>query len=488
MPLRRQTFPTRLVRAFRARIAARHPFRPGAPTPPVLFELDVRTLFAVLMVVLASAAVLLSLLYRLNPGVPGTREWALGMSLIAIGVALLFPRGMIPTIWSIAVANVLVLLGQACLAAGARRFTGRSPGWWLLGGVVLVFSLPTTLLHAEPESLTLRLIAISAGLGVLSFLVTHALAHDGLLRPTARNVVAGILFLHGFFALARALGAVWSPPGVTDLMQVGLGQAFYYFWSVLFALGSAAGLSVMVTERLRDTLEARIADLATAHRNTVAAMTEQRNFLTMVSHEFRTPLGIISASADVIACTNMAEDAEAIEEVRRIRRATERMDNLVGAFLADDWLDSMSATRRSADVDLVALLTDLAREFEVPLDAPKPRLPRIDADPYLLPVAFSALLDNARKYAHTRESVRLSCHRAGATAVVEVRDDGPGIAPGDVPRVFEKFYRASRTLQKPGGGLGLYFVRRIVNLHGGTVEIDQRSGTVFRVTLPLPKP
>lgn len=449
-------------------------------------DLDVRTLFAVLALVTATSAVLLAVLYRVNVTVPGAREWAVGMTALSVGLALLFLRGTISTVWSIAVGNLLIMAGHALMVAGSRLFRGRDPGWLVLGLLTVLFCLPTTVFHAAPDTLTLRLMAISGGIGVISLLGAHALARDGTFRLSGRAILAGAFFLHALVSLARVgLVAGNTSPAVTDLMSLSLSLGLYYLWGTLFALIFTVGAAVMVTERLRDTLKQRVDDLAAANARSRIALQEQRNFLTMVSHEFRTPLGIVSASADLIACNAAPDDTETADEVQRIRRATQRLGNLVDGVLADDWLESMSEQRRSEPLEVGAMLAGLAEEVEVRCETARSDPLFVDADPYLLPIAVSALLDNARKYGRTVAGVWISHRRDGDRVVIDVGDDGPGVPRTDEPRLFEKFYRAKTALHEPGGGLGLFLVRRIVTLHGGTVVIDQRAGTVFRITLAL---
>lgn len=449
----------------------------------VIPELDTRTLLAVLCMALALSSLALTLLYRLHRSLPGPRDWAIGMVAISVGVGLLYGRNVIPSFWSIAVANTLILVGHAFLVAGARRFLGRPAGWPLLAAFVVVFSLPIMIFYDAPEALGLRIISISMGMSFLALLGAWTIAHESRFPLNARQVVAGLLVLHGVINLARAAQSLLEPVLTTDIMQVGPSTSTFFVWAILFFFGMTAGLSVMVTERLRDMLRDRLAEQNAARCAAEAALQEQRNFLTMVSHEFRTPLGIMAASADLIACNLPADDQESAEELDRIHRASRRLANLVEGCLADDWLESVSQSRRSGELDVGAVLAELASEYNVVLHAAAHPV-RVDADPYLLPIAFSALLDNACKYARTPESVTLSYCQKGKTVEVAVRDDGPGIDPAEVSRLFEKFYRARRTQHKPGAGLGLHLVQRIVALHDGSVRLDQTHGTVFCVSLP----
>jgi len=451
----------------------------------VPFDLDIRTVLAVLCVLLALSSLVLGLLYRLHPSLPGPREWTVGMVMITIGVGLLFTRDAVPSFWSIAVANSLILAGHAFLVAGVRHFLGRPAGWFVLAPVAAACALPIVILHGVPEALGLRIVSISVGMSILAVLGAWTIGRGSRFRLNARHVVAGLFTLHGVINLTRILQGVSLPTGVTDMMQIGISTSAYFVWGIMFFFGTTAGLSVMVTERLRDMLQDRLAEQNAARRTAEAALQEQRNFLTMVSHEFRTPLGIMTASVDLIACNLPADDRESAEELDRIRRASRRLGNLVEGCLADDWLETMSQSRRSQALDVGDILADLASEYDVVLHTQAPKAVRVDADPYLLPVAFSALLDNACKYARTPGGVTLSYHQVGKTVEVAVRDDGPGIDPAEAPRLFEKFYRSHRTQHKPGAGLGLYLVQRIIALHDGGIRLDQVRGTAFLVTLPV---
>lgn len=450
----------------------------------MILNLDIRTLLAVLCVILALSSLVLGLLYRLHPSLSGPREWTIGMASIAVGVGLLFARDVIPPFWSIAVANSLILAGHAFLVAGTRYFLGRPPGWLVLVSVAAVCGLPIMILYDVPEALGLRIGSISIGMSVLAFLGTWTIARGSRFRLNARHVVAGLFALHGVINLMRMLQGLSLPTSVTDMLRIDISTSAFFVWAIMFFFSTTAGLSVMVTERLRDLLQDRLAEQNAARRAAEAALQEQRNFLTMVSHEFRTPLGIVAASVDLIACNLPAADGESAEEVDRIRRATRRLGNLVEGCLADDWMETMSQSRRSQALDVGDILADLASEYDVVLHVLAPKAVRVDADPYLLPVAFSALLDNACKYARTPGGVTLSYHQVGKTVEVAVRDDGPGVDPAEAPRLFEKFYRSHRTQHKPGAGLGLYLVQRIIALHDGGIRLDQARGTAFLVTLP----
>ena len=114
-----------------------------------------------------------------------------------------------------------------------------------------------------------------------------------------------------------------------------------------------------------------------------------------------------------------------------------------------------------------------------------PDLPLVAMDPVLIEQVLINLLDNALKYTPEGSPIEISASREADGVVVDVADRGPGLAPGDEQRVFEKFYR-SPTVPAPGSGLGLSICRGIMQAHGGRIVAANRpgGGAVFRFTLP----
>ena len=218
---------------------------------------------------------------------------------------------------------------------------------------------------------------------------------------------------------------------------------------------------------------------------------EQRNFLSMVSHEFRGPLAVIGAASDLLDIYSPSE-GEAREEVAKIIRAVRRMSELIDIFLADERLDSTSMPLRISDLDLGAIVTDLSQDMHpVPGRSPlritiEPPA-RIEADGTLLRIGIANLIDNALKFSPPGSPVELSITTDQDGATISVTDHGPGISREEQHLIFEKFYRSTKTDRVRGAGLGLYIVRRIVDLHHGRVTVDSRpgQGTTFTIWLPL---
>jgi signal transduction histidine kinase len=229
-------------------------------------------------------------------------------------------------------------------------------------------------------------------------------------------------------------------------------------------------------ETLRQANRRSEAALEAGHQS----MREQRNFLSMVSHEFRIPLAIIQASSQLLGLYGRDDD-EAQDEASKIGRAVRRLSDLIDVCLADDRIESSSWSLDIAQVDLGRLVSDLCedkrpfigdRTLSVLLERPMV----VAADATLLRIGVSNLIDNALKFSPPASPVEIRIGGDGEGAMLCVTDYGPGIALDEQPHIFEKFYRSTKSDRVKGAGLGLYIVRRIVDLHGGCIAVNSYPG------------
>ncbi|MHB1534478.1 MAG: sensor histidine kinase [Acidimicrobiales bacterium] len=219
-----------------------------------------------------------------------------------------------------------------------------------------------------------------------------------------------------------------------------------------------------------------------------ASSDAQRQFVADASHELRSPLAVLQATLEVALAhpdDSMwpAVAADAVEEARRLHRLVE--DLLLLARTGDT-----SQPNRMEPVDLDELVLSEGRRRRnrggpVALDLHRVSGGRVRGDRDQLARVVHNLLDNGYRHARSRVSVELSS--ADSTVLLVVADDGPGIAPADRARVFERFARLdeARSQDDGGTGLGLSIARGIVTAHGGTIEItDSPVGARFTVRLP----
>ena len=222
----------------------------------------------------------------------------------------------------------------------------------------------------------------------------------------------------------------------------------------------------------------------------------EKRFVSDASHELRAPLTAIQGNLELLERHPDAPAADREEAVGEASREARRLSQLVADLLALARADAGSAVRRQkVELDRIVLeaLTTarhLSRGQDVELAALEPAL--VEGDPDRLKELFLILLDNAIKYTSAGEQVILNLCRHDGSAEVTVRDTGVGIAPDDLPKVFERFYRAdpARTRDPGGTGLGLPIARWIAEAHGGEIELHSKpgQGTTVTVRLPLLRP
>lgn len=221
----------------------------------------------------------------------------------------------------------------------------------------------------------------------------------------------------------------------------------------------------------------------------------QRNFVSMASHEFRTPLAIIDGHAQrLISMRERLTADELAERARKVRstvaRMTQLIDNLIGsARLIDGGIDLYF---HPAQVDLAALVREvcnLQRELTPNtwiLERIKPQPLIVHGDASLLRQVFGNLLSNAVKYSPGGGLIQVTTLQEDAQITVAIEDCGIGIPDKDRERIFERYYRGSNTSGIVGSGVGLYLVKAIVELHEGRVTLESREGEGSRFMVQLP--
>lgn len=227
----------------------------------------------------------------------------------------------------------------------------------------------------------------------------------------------------------------------------------------------------------------------------------QRQFMGMISHEFRTPLAVISGVVENLRVGHPG-DTRIIQRYDKIDRATNRLVQLTDNCLADARLSAGTLYLDIKPVDLLdqiryaAALAELTGEHRLRItvdDSPVTddthiSIP-VQADSALLGIALSNLLDNAAKYSAPGSQVRVDVQRQAARIVVGVEDQGPGIPADQAEQVFERFRQAHMddATERDGWGLGLYVARQIALAHQGDLVLAANTpiGCRFELSLPV---
>lgn len=222
--------------------------------------------------------------------------------------------------------------------------------------------------------------------------------------------------------------------------------------------------------------------------------TVRRDFVANVSHELRTPVSIIQANTETLLLGAIDEPAQARRFLDAIRRNAERLGQLISDLLDISRIEagkyaiemrplSMASVARSVSKSVSESCRRRGVVLEISVD---PEL-RVRADAGALEQVLVNLVENAVKYGPEGGTVELAAIEQGAAVRIEVRDEGPGIAPAHRRRVFERFYRVDpgRSRNMGGTGLGLAIVKNLTEVMGGDVGVDLREphGSCFWVRL-----
>lgn len=226
----------------------------------------------------------------------------------------------------------------------------------------------------------------------------------------------------------------------------------------------------------------------------------RRDFVANVSHELRTPLSILRGYIETMLDDPKLSRGETIRILEVMDQHSKRLGLLANDLLTLAHLESGSSELQLSEIDLLRFLSDLVRDWrkkfltknlEAVVDVAE-NCSTIRADEERLREIFDNLLDNALKYSDKGGAIRLTAQRRKGDIALSVGDSGVGISPDDLPRIFERFYRAdkARSRELGGTGLGLSIVKHIAQLHGGRVEADSElgRGTTIRVILPTASP
>jgi signal transduction histidine kinase len=224
----------------------------------------------------------------------------------------------------------------------------------------------------------------------------------------------------------------------------------------------------------------------------------RRRFLRRLDHEVKNPLTAMRAALANLTETGSASDPP--RPVHDIQLQVERLSQLVGDLRKLAELEERPLERLPVDLnELLAEVVEMAlsqpayagRELHLVVSKVPWPLPPVTGDRDLLWLVFYNLVDNALKYSGKQHTVEVRAQEDGRAVTVEVADNGPGIPPADLERIFEELYRGVNARGIEGSGLGLALTQRIVQRHGGNIHVRSRvgkgeeSGVVFTVWLPL---
>lgn len=223
-------------------------------------------------------------------------------------------------------------------------------------------------------------------------------------------------------------------------------------------------------------------------------------FVSMASHEFRTPLSAVQLSASLIEkYLEKSDSANVLKHTGRIKNSVQLLTSILNDFLSLERLEAGKVSANQQEINLVRLAEEITEEMQLICKTNQHIVyqhtgssGRVVLDANLLKNCIINLISNAIKYSGENTFIEFNTEITGDICTLVVKDDGIGIPLEDQKNLFEPFFRAHNTGNIPGTGLGLNIVKRYVSLMGGTVSCQsaQNTGTVFTLsfgntTLPL---
>jgi two-component system, OmpR family, phosphate regulon sensor histidine kinase PhoR len=413
--------------------------------------------------------------------------WTLGIGLLIVVAAAFFMQRLWLQPWQ-ELEHLLTRIGR-----------GEQPPTFLLGGTTRIRRVGLALeqLLARQRALDRQVSKDAAEVrAVLAALTDGLLVVDSTQRILICNPAFEKLYGQSRIAAGRALLDIIRDSDVIEPIRAALDQA----------TARVAEVSAPDRKKQLQLTAVPITDQNGAASGVVAVFHDvsrlkqadeiRRDFVANVSHELRTPLSIFHGNLETLLEAGDLDEDETRHIYEVMKRHSDRLNLLVNDLLSLARLESKEAKLQLAEINLRDFLEDVTRDWAKRLAGKNLRLelqvpenfPTLHADERRLEEVVHNLLDNAVKYSHQNGRILIQAGAPDQEVVLSVRDEGVGIAANDLPRIFERFYRADRARSRElgGTGLGLSIVKHIAQLHGGRVEAESAlgQGTTIRVVLP----
>lgn len=247
-------------------------------------------------------------------------------------------------------------------------------------------------------------------------------------------------------------------------------------------------------EELERAVSRRTTELAATNRSLERANRLRQQFLADASHELRTPLSIMRSEAEITLRNTDADIQDLRTGLDRVVRLSALMTEMIDDMLHVARAEEPMLQTTIAPLDVVAAVRDSIDDFQRVIEADEgtiaivaaPEMLMIEGDEHRLQQVIRIVVDNAVCYSTLAPHVEISIHDEEDNAVVVIADKGDGIAPEDIPHLFQRFRRGSRRVGK-GQGLGLSIARSITEALGGTIRLESKlhEGTTVSIRLPL---
>ncbi len=443
---------------------------------------DLRTIVLVLVITTSISAITLFLFYRLLKDVEGLKYAAIGAGFQAIASYFLLLRDSMDVTLSIMVTNVSYFLALLFYYQASRQLTGLKPAWLFPVSLIICLS-PLFWWYQSSHYLAERIIISATGVAILTLMTSYVLWKNARNLPGRLGMSLTFLVL-GMISLWRIANMLYAP--VKDISFLDFNAAYVIFlMAIVSSFVITVGFIVLTSEKLHNQLRNEVNKVIQARDIAHQSLKEQQHFLSMLSHEFKAPIGAIKANADAALMLQQVKTPIVDESLHRIKHVSERLNTLVERCLNDEWMAHSIEQEEKAlyDTSLSLVLENIATEYDIPLIHSLPSGANVLGDEMFLNVLFSNLVSNALKNAGHRSSVYMELKENNGDYIIQVVDDGPGISAEHHPYIFDKYFRVESSDSAGGSGLGLYFAKCICDMHQAVISLSCEQHTVFSVRI-----
>jgi len=433
-------------------------------------------------------------------------------------VAMLAYHSVLPISYDLALTGLSIVVAVAFAGAGFSLLF--LPRWRIVGGAVVglgisamhytgMAALRGPFILAWDSSYVVASIVLGAALAALAVYLNRSLRGLSGAVAAATALTLAIVTMH--FTAMTAATLVMAPvvdSGAAILDPSSLAIAIAAVGILIITLGlTGAQLDTHLTllrEREADRLRQHISELEATQAHLAATLAEaeaanaaKSAFLAAMSHELRTPLNAIIGFSDfMLMAQAQLSPGRRDEYVQEIRNSGNHLLSLINDILDLSRLDAGKEELKEEQVAPRSLLEEAARMVRVQasndgldltLDVSE-ALPDVLVDPRRIKQVVLNLLSNAIKFTPAGGEITISAAMSHDSLVIAVKDTGIGMAKEDIPKALERFSQLDRRLARKyeGTGLGLALSRKLMDLHGGTLDIESapRAGTTVTLTLP----
>lgn len=458
-----------------------HDFRGAALTE----ELYIR------FVALLAAAMLMPavVFYALASSHREMRFWRISASaMAALFTASLLSamRDIIPLLTSTLLANILVGFGYFLALTAVRSLTasaGRRMGDWTLFGAYVCVTL---FVNLAANTYDHRVILVSAGIVVFSGAIIHQLlsVQDALSALGIRITVSSSA-LNIVLASARG-GAAWLG-SERYFFSLGFWDPVFFVGSIAIVFGVSIGFFIIGSSIIAARTEAMLATEQQLTHQLNVALEDQRNLQKLLLHEIKRPINAIATALQAQASQashgdNPSNGSETKNSIQIANEAGTFLD-MIGEY---DELSSLFDNPAKIPLSVTSVIDDLHTKWQVSIYSElTDKTLSIMADPLLIDIALSNLIENAQKFGRNKTNIKVHIHADTTHLIFDVEDDGAGIPPDQSDKVWRKFYRIGEASENAvkGCGLGLHAVTNIAKVHDGYAKVVSQAPSRLRFAI-----